>query len=69
VIHTHCFLNSLYYVFVFLCDSVVPAEHMFREIFSPLKSRGIYNDVSTERLFRTRLYLDLMELSIQGATS
>jgi len=41
---------------------------MFREMFSALKSRGIYNDASTERLFRARIYLDLMGLSSQGAT-
>lgn len=40
----------------------------FREMFSALKSRGIYSDVSTERLFRARMYLDQMGLSSQGAT-
>jgi len=41
---------------------------MFREMFSALKIRGIYSDLSTERLFRARLYIDLMGLSSQGAT-
>jgi hypothetical protein len=41
---------------------------MFHEIFLALKIRRIYKDVSTERLFRARLYLDLMGLSMQSAT-
>jgi hypothetical protein len=41
---------------------------MFREMFSSLKSRGIYSDVSTERLFRARLYFAPVRLSSQGGT-